>query len=158
MEGGSETGYKEMGATVVAALLKGGRAYIANLGDSRIYRLRKGRLTQLTKDHSVVYELLSKGRIESDEAMNHTAQGQITRYIGMEDKASPYVHTFVLEQGDRLLLCTDGLTDMVDDRKIARTLRDEAESQTVCEVLIGAANAAGGCDNVTVVIIDWLGG
>ena len=158
MEGMSDTGYKEMGATIIISLLLDGRAYIANLGDSRIYRLRSGRLIQLSKDHSVVSELLNKGKIEAGEVENHAAAGQITHYIGMEEKVCPHVRTFILKKGDRLLLCTDGLTDVIDDKAITKTLKNETDCQAACEALVDAANAAGGYDNVTVVVIDWLGG
>lgn len=156
MEGTSDTGYKGMGATLIMALLKDGRAYIANLGDSRIYRLRTGRFTQLTKDHSVVSELLSKGKIKPEEAEDHSAAGEITHYVGMEEKATPYVRSFALSKGDRLLLCTDGLTSMVNDGGIVKILEGEGDSQAACEALVTAANAAGGHDNITVVVIDWL--
>ena len=157
MEGTSENGYKDMGATVAVALLIGERAYIANVGDSRIYRLRRNKLRQLTKDHSVVSELLDQGRIEPKEADEHDAQGQITRYIGMEERAHPYVRSFLLKEGDRLLLCTDGLTDLVADEAIAGILGRDSGCQAVCKTLVKAANAAGGTDNITVVVADWLG-
>jgi serine/threonine protein phosphatase PrpC len=157
MEGISEDGYKDMGTTVVVALLIGERAYIANVGDSRIYRFRKGRLRQLTKDHSVISELLDLGQIEPEETRSHEAQGQVTHYIGMEEKAYPYVRSFLLKEGDRLLLCTDGLTDLVADDVIAAILGREPDCQAVCETLVSAANTAGGTDNTTVIVADWLG-
>jgi serine/threonine protein phosphatase PrpC len=155
LEGNSESGYKNMGATVVAALLRKERAYIANLGDSRAYRYRKGRLVQLSRDHSVVFELLNAGHIESHQAEDHAAQGQLTQYVGMDERARPYLRSFCLQKNDRLLLCSDGLTDMIDDREIAATLRSEKEPQSVCDAFIKSANDAGGHDNVTVLIIDW---
>ncbi len=157
-EGTSENGYKGMGATVAVALLIGERAYIANVGDSRIYRFRRNKLRQLTKDHSVVSELLNEGRIEPEEAEDHDAQGQITRYIGMEERAQPYIRSFLLRRGDRLLLCTDGLTDLAADEVIAAILGQNPGCQAVCEALVKAANSAGGTDNITVVIADWSGG
>ena len=156
LEGTSETGYKDMGTTLVVALLRNKRAYIANLGDSRIYRFRKGRLTQLTKDHSVVSELLNKGKIKPEEAQNHESQGEITHYVGMEEKAKPYIRSFSLKKGDRLLLCTDGLTDEIDDEAIASVLGTQDDCKTACQGLVNAANAAGGHDNITVVLVDWL--
>jgi serine/threonine protein phosphatase PrpC len=156
LEGTSETGFKDMGATLVVALLKNNRAYIANLGDSRIYRFRNRRLVQLTKDHSVVSELLDKGRIKPEEAQNHEAQGEITHYVGMEDKARPHIRSFQLKNGDRLLLCTDGLTDSIDDKTIAAILAKKQQCKEACQALVDAANDAGGHDNITVVIADWL--
>lgn len=154
MEGTSESGYKEMGATIAVALIVGERVYIANLGDSRAYRFRRGKLRQLSKDHSVISELLEDGQIRPDEVEHHVARGQITRYVGMEEKARPYVRSFPLKGGDRLLLCTDGLTDLVNDSRIAAILDEKSDCQAACEALVEAANAAGGADNVTVVVTD----
>jgi protein phosphatase len=156
MEGGSESGYKGMGATLVMALIQKDRAYIANLGDSRIYRLRKGRLKQLTKDHSVVSELISEGKIEPEDAENHAAANEITHYVGMEEKVIPYIRSFALEAADRLLLCTDGLTGMISDHDIRAILKAQSEPEAACEALVNAANNAGGQDNITVIVIDWL--
>ena len=156
LEGTSETGYRDMGATLVVALLRKERGYIANLGDSRIYRFRTKRLVQLTKDHSVVSELLDKGKIKPEEVENHESQGVITDYMGMEDKARPHIRSFQLKKGDRLLLCTDGLTDSIDDKAIATILAKNQECKQACQALVDAANDAGGHDNITVVIVDWL--
>ena len=156
LEGSSERGFEDMGATLVVALLRNGRCYIANVGDSRIYRLRKGRLTQLTRDHSVVSELIEKGKLEPQDAQNHSAAGVITQYIGMPEKTRSHVRSFTLKENDRLLLCTDGLTDMINDKNIAHILRTETDLQTACKLLISAALDAGGHDNVTALIIDWI--
>lgn len=157
MEGTSETGFRDMGATLVIVLLRKGRCFVANVGDSRAYRLRKGRMVQLTRDHSVISELIEKGKIEPEEAINHDTQGQITRYVGMEEKAHSHVRSFALKKGDRILLCTDGLTDMVNDKEIAAILKTETDPQAACKSLVSAANKAGGHDNVTTLVIDWLG-
>ena len=156
MEGTSEAGDKGMGATVVLALLRDGRAYVANMGDSRMYLLRKGRLSQRSRDHSVVSGLLRRGKIDAEEAQNHDAQGQITHYVGMEEEGRPYVRSFMLKEGDRLLLCTDGLTDAICDKAIAKILKEQANPQAACEALVRAANTAGGHDNVTTIIVDCL--
>jgi len=152
---GGEHGYREMGATVVVLLIRRRRAYAANLGDSRIYRFRAGRLRQLTKDHSVIRELLEAGHIEPHEVANHAASGQITHYIGMEEDAAPHVRTFALQKGDRLMLCTDGLTDMIDEKAIAEVLATEQAPQTACEKLVKKANKAGGHDNITALNVDY---
>jgi serine/threonine protein phosphatase PrpC len=157
LEGTSETGFKDMGATLVTILLRNKRCFVANLGDSRVYLFRKGRLSQLTRDHSVVSDLVMEGLIGPEEARSHDARGQITSYIGMEEEPLPYVRSFLLKRNDRLLLCTDGLTDMVDDENIAAILQKEPDSQAVCKELVDAANAAGGYDNITVLTIKWNG-
>ena len=157
LEGTSETGLKDMGATLVTILLRNKRCFVANLGDSRAYLFRKGRLSQLTRDHSVVSDLVLEGLIGPEEAKSHEALGQITSYIGMEEKPRPYVRSFLLKKNDRLLLCTDGLTDMVDDENIAAILQNEHDSPAVCKKLINAANAAGGYDNITIMTVVWNG-
>lgn len=156
MEGTSEIGYKYMGATVVVALIRAGRAYVAGLGDSRIYLLRAGKLKQITKDHSVVSELIEEGHIEPEEAADHEATGQLTHYIGMDDEAEPCVRTLALEQSDKLLLCTDGLTDMVDDETISHVLQNGQNCLEICKELINKANKAGGHDNITVVVVEYI--
>jgi len=156
LEGTSETGYRDMGATLVIALLRKGRCFVANVGDSRAYRLRAGRLAQLTRDHSVVSELVERGHITPEEAPDHAASGQLTRYIGMEEKARSHVHSFALKRNDRVLLCTDGLTDMLSDTEIAAILHAESDPEPVCRALVSEANRAGGHDNITALVIDWL--
>jgi len=138
----------------VVVLVQKGRAFVGNLGDSRVYRLRRGRLVQISRDHSVVAELMAAGRIGPDQAADHEAQGQLTHYVGMEEEPEPYIRSFALRGGDRLLLCTDGLTDAVDEGGIRGILRAMDEPQVACERLIGAANAAGGPDNITVIVVD----
>ncbi len=157
LEGTSESGYQDMGATLVIALLRKRRCFVANVGDSRAYRLRAGRLTQLTRDHSVVSELIERGHITPEEARDHVASGQLTRYIGMEDKARSHVRSFALKKCDRILLSTDGLTDMLGDDEIAAILKAEADPQAACASLVAAANRAGGHDNITALVIDWTG-
>jgi protein phosphatase len=155
MEGHSESGRKGMGTTLAVALLHDRRAYIANLGDSRAYRLRKGRLKQLTKDHSVVEELIDKGKLSPEDAQGHEAADQITHYVGMEEKAAPHIRSFALQKGDRFMLCTDGLTAMVPDTDIADILKSAADPQHACDALVAAANAAGGEDNITALVVDY---
>jgi len=157
MEANSESGYKGMGATLVMLLIKSRRAFIANLGDSRLYRLRKGRLHQLSRDHSVVSELVEKGKIEPEQTQDHPFSGQLTGYVGMEDKVTPFICSFTIQKNDRFLLCTDGLTDMLKERAISAVLKRRKDPQSAAEVLVEQANAAGGYDNITAVVIDWLG-
>lgn len=156
LEADSESGFTDMGATVAVVLIRKGRAYVANLGDSRIYRLRKEKLSLLSKDHSVVSELLDKGEIHPEEADRHPEQGLITRYVGMGENASPYIRSFKLHPGDRLLLCTDGLTDMLDDNRILKILTGSAQPQSAAENLVKNAIEAGGLDNITSIVIDWV--
>ena len=154
-ESASQTGFKGMGATLVMALLRENRVYIANMGDSRAYLFRKGKLSQLSEDHSVVDLLLRAGEIKPKDAEGHPARGQLTRYIGMPGEVYPYLSTKSLKEGDRILLCSDGLTGVVDDKQIATIVQFETDSQAACQVLVDAANTAGGPDNITVMIINW---
>ena len=154
-EGDSESGYLGMGATLVAVLLTGGRAYVANVGDSRVYRWRAGRLRRLTVDHSVVSELLEAGHITPDEADTHADLGVVTQYMGMPEGVEPSVCSLALKPDDRFLLCTDGLTDLVDEPHIADILATSLDPQRAAEALIATANTAGGHDNVTAIVIHW---
>jgi len=157
LEGSAERGRVDMGATVVVLLLQGGRGFIGSLGDSRIYRLRRGRLGQLTHDHSVVAEMVAQQQIAPAEAEDHPDRNQITQYAGMEETAQPHIRCFGLQAGDVFLLCSDGLTDMVNDRQLARILRDQPDPQRAAQTLINKANTAGGQDNITAVVVAWEG-
>ena len=146
-----------MCATLVMALLNETNAYVANMGDSRAYLFRENKLSQLTEDHNVVGLFLREGLISKTRAKfkYHPARGQLTRCIGLQDKVSPYICTVNLNEGDRLLLCTDGLTGLIYDEEIAGILQQHRDPQVACQSLIDAANSTGGDDNITVVLIDW---
>lgn len=147
-----------MGATVVACVIKQGVAIIAHMGDSRAYLMRAGVLERLTEDHALVEMLLRLGQINKKEAKDHPARHALTRYIGMENDVGPDVDLLELQDGDRILLCSDGLTNMVKDRTIARVLWKETDLQKACEDLVKMANDAGGEDNITAVVLqygDW---
>ena len=144
-----------MGSTVVLALVRDGRVYLAHLGDSRGYFLRRGVLLRLTDDHSVVAMLLRAGAITPEEALVHSARGAITRFVGMEQPAEPDVCTLEPRRGDRLLLCSDGLNGMLSDQDITGVLAAHEDPKRAAEALVAAANAAGGFDNITALVIDW---
>lgn len=146
-----------MGATLALVLLLEGRAYMANLGDSRVYRIRAGRLTQLSKDHSLVRELIEEGEISPDEAPYHEARGIVTQHVGMPEGGDPYVRSYALRPGDRFLLCSDGLSDQVRDETIREVLEAHEDLQEACDIFVGLSNAAGGIDNVTVMLVEWTG-
>jgi serine/threonine protein phosphatase PrpC len=144
---------KGMGATVVMALMRGNHAHLAHMGDSRIYRFRDGVLEQLTQDHSLVALLMRNGEITAEEAAVHPARGRLSRYIGMEGTVFPDVQTVTLRKGDMLLLCSDGLSGQVSDDKITQILLANDDPQSACRALTGSANAAGGKDNVTIILL-----
>lgn len=153
MEGHSEAGFRDMGATVVLVLIHAHRATLANVGDSRLYRCRGGKLVQLSRDHSVIGELIEQGKLLPEQAENHAAGGIITQYMGMEQPAKPFIKTFQLKKNDRLLLCTDGLTDMLSDAQIRDILTHQPDPDAAIKTLIEQANQAGGADNITAILI-----
>lgn len=157
LRGFSTPGREGMGATLALVLLLEGRACVANLGDSRVYRLRAGRLVQLSRDHSVIAELLAGGEIEPDDAAGHRARGLVTQHLGMPGRADPCVRSFALKPGDRFLLCSDGLTDMVKDTTLREILNGQSNCQDACDMLVQLANAQGGYDNITAVLVHWTG-
>jgi len=154
-EATGKLGLQGMGATVVLAYVRGRFAHVAHMGDSRAYLLRNNRLDQLTGDHSITGILLRRGEITARQAKEHPARGQLSRFVGMEGEAIPEARTVELKQRDRLLLCTDGLTGMLTDKRIVQILKKDPEPTVACRALVDAANQAGGKDNITVVIVDY---
>jgi len=152
-----QIGLKGMGATIVLALMRRRLAYIAHLGDSRAYIFRDNQLKQLTEDHSIVGILLRHGDITPEEATEHPAKGRLSRYVGMEGEVYPEVRSITIRKDDRLLLCSDGLSGVLTDSVIADFLRVNPDPQIACKTLVDAANAAGGKDNITIVVVDWKG-
>lgn len=146
---------KGAGATIVACLGYEKTAIIAHLGDSRAYLMRKGKLTRLTEDHSLVELMLKLGQISKKQAKNHPSRHTITRYVGMDQELSPDMQVIELEEGDRILLCSDGLTNMIPEKKIGTVIKREHDLKKICKELIDTANKAGGTDNITVVIIQY---
>ena len=157
VESAAEKELREMGATVVVTLFVKNRCYAANIGDSRIYLLRKRALRQLSLDHSVTSELVRLGHIEPEEKEEHPEEGLLTHYIGMDTEALAHVRSVTLRKSDRILLCTDGLTSVVDNNTIAQILHARTNCHEACDALIAVANAGGGPDNTTVIILDWSG-
>jgi serine/threonine protein phosphatase PrpC len=143
-----------MGTTLTAALIKDGSLFFAHVGDSRAYVLRDETLTQVTADHSWVGEMVRRGDITPAQAARHPHRSVITRALGTDVDLDPDVIELQAEPGDRVLLCSDGLTGMVDDETIARIMNSGAGAQTTAQSLVDAALANGGEDNVTVVIVD----
>lgn len=141
-----------MGTTVTAVLTTGGRAAIAHVGDSRAYRLRDGTLEQLTEDHSLVADLVRSGRLTREEAEIHPQRSVITRALGTDAAVRVDSFSVDLRAGDVILLCSDGLTTMVGDEEVARTLATASGVAAAARSLVQAANEAGGEDNVTVVL------
>jgi protein phosphatase len=145
-----------MGTTMTVAVTGGdGTVLIGHVGDSRAYRIRGGRLEQLTKDHSLVGELMRSGKLSPEEAETHPQRSVITRAVGTEPDVDVDMFAVDTEAGDVFLLCSDGLTDMVSDDAIQSLLAQrEGELEAVARNLVEAANSSGGEDNITVVVFE----
>jgi PPM family protein phosphatase len=150
----TDTSLRGMGTTLTAATqVTGGTVLVGHVGDSRAYLLHDGELHQVTVDHSLVEELVREGRLTADEAAVHPQRSIITRALGVDESVEVDVYAVELVPGDRLLLCSDGLTGMVQAETIAATLRREDDPTRAAAQLIDAANSAGGEDNITVVVV-----
>ncbi|MCM2267644.1 MAG: Stp1/IreP family PP2C-type Ser/Thr phosphatase [Elusimicrobiales bacterium] len=143
---------KGMGTTLSAALLNKTRLCIAHIGDSRIYMLRGGVLQQLTEDHSLVMDHVRKGLLTREQAETSPLQNILTRALGAQKAPAVDLVEVALEEGDRLLLCTDGLFKAVKEAELVETLKAQSDNQKACDALVTAANANGGPDNITVAI------
>jgi PPM family protein phosphatase len=142
-----------MGTTVVIAHILGSRVYIGSVGDSRAYLLRDGSLNQLTSDHTLVNEQVRAGALSTQEARRHPARNILTRAVGSQEEVQPDLLDQDLKPGDLLLLCSDGLTTMVEDDDILKTLMAHKDDpQAGCKALVDLANEHGGDDNVTVIL------
>jgi len=141
-----------MGTTLTAAYLDGEELAVAHVGDSRAYLWRDGELTRLTRDHSLVDELVRRGKLTEEEAAEHPQRSIITRALGPEPDVEVDTRTYRAQAGDVLLLCSDGLTSMISEQLIAGILRGAEGLEAAGRELVDAANAAGGRDNITVVL------
>lgn len=143
-----------MGTTLTALLIREGRFHLAHVGDSRAYLLRSGEFSPLTTDHTLVQQLIEEGRLSEDEADTHPQRSVITRAIGVERVVTVDTpQSYEMLPDDQILLCSDGLTGPVKDDEIAQILGRYPDGQEACQALIDAANAAGGPDNITVVLL-----
>lgn len=146
--------YQGMGTTLVCAVVMGDRAIVAHVGDSRAYRYDGGGLVRLTADHSLVQQLVDEGVLTDEEALRAPNRNIVTRAVGIESEVAVDVRDVNVASGDLLLLCTDGLTDLVDDRELGRLCAGFGEQlDELVDELIAAALSRGGVDNISVVAI-----
>lgn len=145
--------YAGMGTTLVVMLAEGERAALAHVGDSRAYLVRAGRIRQLTDDHSIVGELLRRHEISETDARGHPHRHVLTRALGVRESVEPDLAEISPVVGDVFLLCTDGLTNHVEDHEIPKLIGDESDIQELCQSLVDLANQRGGEDNTTVLAI-----
>jgi protein phosphatase len=143
----------DMGTTLTCALIVGEKAYLAQVGDSRCYLVRHGKLTLLTEDHSWVAEEVRAGRLSPEKARTHPKKNIITRSVGFESRVEVDMQELGLEPGDFLLLASDGLTNFIEDRELKETLKNTTNPQTAAQSLIDLAKARGGDDNITTIIV-----
>ncbi|MCL6590456.1 MAG: protein phosphatase 2C domain-containing protein [Firmicutes bacterium] len=141
------------GSTAVLAWVADRRGIVANLGDSPAYLYRGGGLILLSEEHTVAKLLVEMGKLAPAAAMAHPARGQLTAFVGMRPEPPVFIKEISLQAGDRLLLCTDGLTGMIVEAEIARILKAEPTLETAGRRLVEAANLAGGSDNITALLI-----
>lgn len=149
----SNPGYTGMGTTLVVAAFHGARLTLGHIGDSRCYRLRDGALQQITKDHSWLQEQIDAGFMTPQEAAASGGRNLVTRALGVDAIAEPEINEFPVQPGDLFILCSDGLTDMVDDDGLAALARMPIALEHKAQQMVARANALGGRDNVSVVLV-----
>lgn len=142
-----------MGTTVVAATVIGNELYVANVGDSRLYVIGDN-IQQITRDHSYVQEMVRRGELDEKDARVHPDRNIITRAVGGGNPLEIDFFEVELKESDRVLMCSDGLTDMIEDEEIFSILKEKESTEEGIECLIETANENGGNDNITVVVIE----
>ena len=147
-------GRSGMGTTITAAIVEGGRIALAQVGDSRAYLLHNGVLQRLTQDHSMVADMIRRGQLTESDARIHPNRSVITRALGTDANMVADAYAIDAAAGDRLLLCSDGLTGMLEDARIAEILGGYRDPDTSARALIDAANESGGHDNISVIVVD----
>ena len=143
----------DMGTTLTAALVRNDRLFLAHVGDCRAYRWNADGLTQLTRDHSVVASMIAEGRAAPDEIYTHPHRSVIYRCVGDQPTVEVDGDHLPLAVGDRLVLCSDGLWEMVRSEGVADAMMQEADPQAACDLLVRRANVAGGEDNISVIVV-----
>ena len=152
----TEVDKQGMGTTASVLLISGARYLIGQVGDSRIYLMRDGTLSQITKDHSYVQEQVDAGFLTPEQARYHPYSNVITRCVGASPDVEPDVYRGEARTGDLFLVASDGLTGMVDDRRLGQLLGSRAEPERKVQALISEANGRGGLDNITAIIVHVL--
>ncbi len=153
MKAASDRVLTGMGTTLTAALVIGPDLYIAHAGDSRCYIINSRETLQVTKDHSIVQQLIDTGVIAAEEAMNHPRRHEITQALGFSQDMLPQLLCIKLYAGDNILLCSDGLCGVLPSNVIAQTVLDSGSAGQACADLVDQANLAGGPDNISVIIV-----
>lgn len=145
---------QDMGTTLEVLLIYKNKVYIGHIGDSRIYRIRKNRMKKITTDHSYVEKLIQDGEITREEAYNHPKKNLLIKALGTDKVAKPDLLYTMLNKNDVLLMCSDGLTNMIKEDEILDIVLSKEALEDTTEILVDKANEAGGLDNISVIIID----
>lgn len=148
----ADPGLNGMGTTMVAAVAQDGKLYVANVGDSRLYAIG-GEIRQITMDHSLVEELIRKGELERKKGRNHPEKNIITKAMGSRDEMMPDFFEIDINTEEKYLLCSDGLSNMVEDDEIRDIVSEEDDLDRIAQELVDRANYYGGSDNISVIII-----
>ncbi len=148
---------RDMGTTVVACTVSGSKVWIANVGDSRLYRLRNGKIEQLTEDHSLVNEYLKMKMLRPEDVESFPYKNVIVRAIGLHERVGVDVYTAIMRPGDLLMLCSDGLSDLVREAELGALMGLDLDLPNKCLALIDAAKARGGHDNITALLLQAVG-
>ena len=148
----SDPNFRGMGTTLVAATCKDYKLNVANIGDSRLYLIRQNKMVQVTRDHSYVAELIQKGGLDKETAKNHPKKNYITRAVGAFERANADYFYVETKPEDMILICSDGLTNMLSDEEILSIIYQEYDLEFTCRKLIQAANEKGGNDNISVIL------
>lgn len=143
-----------MGTTVVAATIRDGKLLVMNVGDSRLYLISGGEIRQITMDHSLVEEMVRKGILAKEKARNHPKKNIITRAVGVAATVEPDFFEVDLKAGDRILMCSDGLSNMLEDEELRRIIDSVGPLEEKVKLMVDAANGNGGKDNISVVLIE----
>src|SRR3989441_3764529 len=141
-----------MGTTLSLAVADGRSLHVANAGDSRVYIVNEREIFQVTRDHSLVQEMVDRGELLPEEAKHHPRKNVITMALGVYEEVTPDIGCLTMEPGDTVLLCCDGLINHVEDEDIHRVVVETSDPQRACEILVSLANRGGGTDNISVII------
>ncbi len=144
--------YDGMGTTIALAVADGRNLHVANVGDSRVYIIDDEEIRQVTRDHSLVQEMVDRGELSPEEARHHPKKNVITMVLGVYGEVTPDIGCLTVEPGEMVLLCCDGLVNHVEDREIQRVVVETRDSQQACEILVALANKDGGTDNISVLL------
>lgn len=145
--------YEGMGTTIIILLIIGNKIYIGHIGDSSLYRIRKNIIRKITKDHTYVQNLIDNKEITPKQARNHPKRHMLTKALGCESFVEPDIIMKKIEKDDYILLCTDGLTNLLKDKEIFNEINEKKDCKLIVETLVDIANNRGGFDNISIILI-----